>query len=229
MGKRRLVLRQTGLNLLVWCTVLSGLSCGGDSNEPSTTPTLRITVTTSGSFLDADGYEISMDRTGCSASPCVWLYQVEATGAVQIADLTPGYYNLQLVGLAPNCVVEGGDRRTLEVPAGVVTRVAFTVSCVTPAHFSTLVIGTVSVGAGSDPDGYTVRVDHGDWQAIGIGETLTVPSLAPGVHSVFLGGLASHCDVIFGDNPLNVTIDAYPMVTASFTVYCGHNPAPYPE
>jgi hypothetical protein len=118
-------------------------------------------------------------------------------------------------------VVEGGDSRTLEVPAGEVQRIGYSVSCVTPDHFSTLVIGTTSVGPGNDPDGYTVRIDDGQSQPLGIGEGLTVPGLPPGVHSVFLGGLASNCSV-YGDNPKSVTISAAYTVTAYFVVYCTH-------
>ena len=219
MGPRSLVLRQTGRNLLVCCALLTGLSCGGGSTDPFAPGAVRITVTTTGSFPDPDGYEFSVDGIGFDPP-----YRVVGTGAVQITDITPGYHTVQLAGLEINCVVDGGDSRTFEVPAGEVIRIPFAVTCVTPEHFSTLVIGTVSVGPGSDPDGYTVQIDDGDPQALGIGETETVPGLAPGVHSVLLAGLASHCDVIFGDNPQNVFIGAAFMVTASFTVYCNHNP-----
>jgi hypothetical protein len=147
---------------------------------------------------------------------------VVGTGVLEITGITPGYHTVQLAGIEINCVVEGGrDSRTLEIPAGEVQRISYSVSCVTPEHFSTLVIQITSAGASSDPDGYTVRVDDGEWQAIGIQGTLTVPGLAPGVHSVFLGGLASQCG-IYGDNPVNVTIGAAFMVTAAFTVACSH-------
>ena len=218
MGKLKAVSGRTALNLMVLSAVLSGLSCG-DSTEPSTAGTLQITVTTTGSFLDPDGYEFSIDAIG-SDPP----YTVVGSGTVQITNITPGYHTVQLVGVEINCVVEGGDSRTLEIPAGEVVQVAFTVSCVTPEHFSTLIIRTLTAGPGSDSDGYTVQVDNGDPQAIGATASLTVPGLTPGVHIVFLAGLASHCAVIFGDNPLNVTIDASFMVEASFTVSCGHNP-----
>jgi hypothetical protein len=150
------------------------------------------------------------------------LYTVPATGSVEF-DLTPGDYTLQLIGVAPHCVVEDGDQRTITITAGVLTPVAFTVSCVTQ-----LSVYTTTQGPGDDPDGYTVRIDDGDWQAIGIDAALTVPGLAAGVHSVLLGGLASNCQieswVYPPQNPQNVTIDAdHPTVAASFMVWCTHS------
>lgn len=214
MSWRRLILRQSGMNLLVCGAMLSGLSCGGDSSAPSsTTGTLRVTTTTPGSVPDADGYIFSIGDIG--------LYTVPANGTLDIADLPPGSHTVQLIGLAPHCVVDHGDRRILEVPAGVVTPVAFTVSCVTQ-----LFIYTTTLGPGADPDGYTVRVDDGDWQALapGVQATLTVPGLALGVHSVLLGGLASNCSIDWGGaNPQNVTIDAdHPTVSASWMLWCTH-------
>jgi hypothetical protein len=229
MGKRMLALRQTALGLLVWGAVLSGLSCGGDSNEPSTTGTLRIMVTTSGPFPDSDGYAV-MVHTGCTGyTQCEWSYEVEPTDTVEVADLTPGDYMVELIGpIAPNCAVGGQYQRTLEIHAGVQTTEAFSVSCVTPSTFSTLFIRTVTMGPGNDPDGYTVRVDDGDWQAIGGSATVTVPGLAPGVHSVLLGGLASNCILEAYDqnpppNPKYVTIDAYPEAWVDFMVWCTHS------
>jgi hypothetical protein len=221
MSWRRLVLQRAGLNPLLGGLVLFGLSCGRDSTGPSTDPsapgTLRIAVTTTGSFIDPDGYAFSVDGIG-SDPP----WTVVGSGVLEITGITPGYHTVQLAGVEINCVVENGDSRTLEIPAGEVQRIEYHVSCVTPEHFSILVIGTTSVGPGSDPDGYSVQIDDGEWQPLGIGEALTVPGLAPGVHSVLLAGLASHCDVVFGDNPVNVTIGAAYMAGAGFTVYCGH-------
>jgi hypothetical protein len=228
MSWRRLILRSAGLILLAWGGVLSGISCGGDTVGPPTTPIVRVKVTTSGSFLPEGSYQVSFVGTSS------WSYPVEKTGTIEIADLLPGEYTVYLQarhgilwrGLPPNCVVEGaGWGSTITITAGEVTTVAITVSCITPSTYSTLVIGTTTLGPGYDPDGYAVRIDDGDWQALH--ERLVVPGLAPGVHSVLLGGLASHCQVQSyavdpPENPQYVTIDAYPEVGAYFMVWCTH-------
>jgi hypothetical protein len=214
MEKRNLGIRRRGLSLLVWGAVVSGLSCG-DSNEPSTTGRLRITVATTGEFLDPDGYVFSLDGIGFDPP-----YTLQGTGIIEIPNIVPGYHTVQLIGLAINCVVADGDQRTLEIPAGELSRAAFAVSCVMPSTFSTLQIRTTTVGPGTDPDGYTVRVDEGDWQAIGLNGSLAVPGLSPGVHIVFLGGLAPNCEIPWSPNPQSVTIDASIFVNGDFTVYC---------
>jgi hypothetical protein len=220
------LLRGTGGNLLLGGALFCGLSCGSDPNEPepATSPTLRVSVTTSGPFPDADGYFISIDGMGFEPP-----WTLGPTDSRDIPNITPGYHTIQLIGLSPNCDVAGGDSRTLEIPGPVVIRLAYSVSCVRPSSFSTLIITTNSTGAGTDPDGYLVQIDGGAPQPIGVPgtqgtATLSVAGLAPGVHSVFLSGVASHCDVIFSENPVNVTIDAYPNAGATFIVSCGQNP-----
>ena len=95
-----------------------------------------------------------------------------------------------------------------------------------PPATGTLVVATTTAGPSTDSDGYTVQVDNGEGQAIGISTRLTLPPLAAGIHSVLLAGMASNCDVIWSDNPKTVTIVSGETVEAAFTIYCNH-PAPY--
>lgn len=227
---RNSFLRQTGLNLFVWGTVLSGLSCGGgDPVAPPTTPSVRVIITTSGSFLP-ESYQVRL-----VTSTDFW-YPVATTDTVEITDLTPGEYQVYLyairydepVNMPPNCTVEGaGWGSTVTIIEGESRTVEITVSCVTPSAFSTLHVSTTTMGPGSDPDGYTVQVDDGEPQAMVAGG-LTVPGLSPGVHAVFLGGLANNCHLESWatpdpPNPQYVTIDAYPDVGVSFMLWCGHS------
>lgn len=61
MGNRGLVLRQTGLSLLVSCALLSGLSCGGGT-EPSDPPGTQIVFQSSDSISDI--YVANADGSG---------------------------------------------------------------------------------------------------------------------------------------------------------------------
>lgn len=83
-------------------------------------------------------------------------------------------------------------------------------------------ITTVTSGPEPDPDGYTVRVDGGEAQAIATTATLTVSPLAVGAHAVALGDLVENC-LVEGDNPRQVEVVAGQKATVSFTVLC---PAP---
>src|SRR6476659_2437331 len=59
----------------------------------------------------------------------------------------------------------------------------------------TLKIATVTAGGLVDTDGDTLRVDGGSPQPIGVTDTLTLSDVAPGDHTLLLGGVADRCVV----------------------------------
>ena len=90
----------------------------------------------------------------------------------------------------------------------------------------TLTVTTSTVGVEQDQDGYTVQVDAGTPQPIGLAGSLESTGILPGDHSVQLSGLASNCSV--AENPKAVTVAAGQDATVSFevTVRSNHGPAP---
>src|SRR5437879_7953559 len=64
-----------------------------------------------------------------------------------------------------------------------------------------------TVGLDLDADGYTVTIDARSPQHVSINGAMQFDSLAPGSHSVALGGLASNC-AVNGANPLWVDVVA---------------------
>ncbi len=76
-----------------------------------------------------------------------------------------------------------------------------------------------TTGSGLDPDGYTVQLDDGDAQPIGVTATLTTPNVAPGSHSVRLDGIAPNCTVP-DPNPQTVAVVAGETAVAAFTITC---------
>jgi hypothetical protein len=62
----------------------------------------------------------------------------------------------------------------------------------------TLLITTVTAGAQSDSDGYTIAVDGAASRAIGPNATLRIADLAAGSHRVVLDGLAPNCALLDG-------------------------------
>jgi hypothetical protein len=91
---------------------------------PPTTGTLQVTTTTTGSPVDPDGYEVSVD-----GSP-VGTLDANAGGA--ITGVSPGSYFVGLNGVAANCQVQGPNPRSVSVTAGGITVAAFTITCQTP-------------------------------------------------------------------------------------------------
>src|SRR5947207_3565883 len=78
--------------------------------------------------------------------------------------------------------------------------------------------------AGSDlPSGYTVTVDDGISQPIGINAVVTFVGLATGRHVVTLGGVTSSC-TMRGANPDTVSVSSGETAHATFDISCAAPP-----
>ncbi len=80
-------------------------------------------------------------------------------------------------------------------------------------------ITAVTTGVQLDSDGYTIAIDAGVPQSIGVDGSLIVDRLSEGAHSVQLGGLATNCTVA-GDNPRSVSVAPGTTATADFAIVC---------
>jgi hypothetical protein len=210
---RRAALRQEALNLLVAAAVLAALSCGGgDVTPPPSTGTLEVTTSTSGAEQDPDGYSLRMDAGAVQA--------IGAAATLTTSDVTPGNHTVQLGEVAANCSVAGDNPRTVNVTAGQKTTVAFAVTCrATSPTTGGIRVTTVTTGASVDADGYTVSLDDGAAQTIGINATLAIADVPIGDHSVALGSVASNCTAE-GANPRAVAVTAGNEAAIGFTVTC---------
>lgn len=88
-----------------------------------------------------------------------------------------------------------------------------------PPTTGTLVITTSTGGVEPDADGFSVQIDAGPAQAIGVAATLTTSEVTPGNHIVQLAEIAANCTVS-GDNPRTVSVTAGETATVSFAVTC---------
>ncbi|HEX5574539.1 MAG TPA: hypothetical protein VFX42_01595, partial [Gemmatimonadales bacterium] len=82
-----------------------------------------------------------------------------------------------------------------------------------------LSVTTTTAGVEVDPDGYTVSVDGGQAQPIGVNATVVVEQLSDGDHTLGLDGLAGNC-VAAGENPRSVTVHSGATATVAFAVTC---------
>ena len=84
-------------------------------------------------------------------------------------------------------------------------------------------VSTSGANSDVDPDGYTVSIDGGPTQTIGLNTAVTIANLPPGNHLVRLDGLALNCSIA-GTNPLSVDVitggKASSPVSVSFSVSC---------
>ena len=100
--------------------------------------TLEITSATTGTELDGDGYTISIDG-GAETS-------LGANATIRREGLEAGNHTVRLAGLASNCVMDGDNPRTVEVPADETVSLTVTVTC--GATTGSLEVST-STGGGS--------------------------------------------------------------------------------
>ena len=82
-----------------------------------------------------------------------------------------------------------------------------------------LELTVTTTGHDYDPDGYTVTVDAGSPLAVLANDTLSVPDLDPGVHTVALTGLAGNCALVT-PSPLEVTLPGKAVAAATVEVAC---------
>jgi hypothetical protein len=182
--------------------------CNGDDLSSPTTGTLQITTTPGG---DPDGYTVQIDNAEPRA--------IAPGGTVEVAGLASGDHLVTLGDVATNCAVAGENPRTVRVDGGSTAVITFEVAC--SSLLGTLEISTTTAGESLDPDGYALSVDgterHGP---IGIlVETLIVPGLPPGEHTVDLREVAPNCTVAEGSSQ-TVTVAAGTTVKIQFSVSC---------
>jgi len=190
-------------------TVVAGETATADLAVVCADGTLTVTTATSGTSGDPDGYAFAIGSG--AARP------IGASATVSVARVAAGATTVALSGVAAGCAVGGENPRPVTVPVDGTVEVSFAVTC--SAGTGALEVTTASTGSPPDPSGYTLTVDRGAALAIGANATHTIDGLAPGAHSVALGGLAGNC-AVQGQNPRGVTVTADQTTPLTFTVQC---------
>ena len=94
---------------------------------------------------------------------------------------------------------------------------------------TSVLVTVLTAGTEADPDGYTLSIDDGPGQAVGVNATVTIDGLPTGNHLFRLDGLASNCSVS-GTNPRSVdviAVNAASPISVSFSVSCLSDPWGY--
>ena len=143
-----------------------------------TVGSLEISVTTSGPEQDSDGYQVSMD--GGSSQP------IGTNATITLANVSAVQHTVGLLGLAPNCAVQGENPIGAAVPAGNTVRVSFTVTCAATAGGLTVTVSGLPSGIAA---AVTVR-GPGDYSQA-VTETRTLAGLTPGSYTVSASSVVS--------------------------------------
>jgi hypothetical protein len=176
---------------------------------PPATGSVAITTTTTGASLDPDGFAFVID--GGTAQP------IGLNATIQVDGVAPGSHTVRLRGASANCTIAGDNPRPVTVTASSTTPVAFTIGCVTAT--GTLLVTTATTGPSPDLDGYSLSLDGGAASPIGTSASVSFSGLAPGAHTILLGGLTGNCKAQ-GQNPQAITITGGETDTVAFSVAC---------
>ena len=156
---------------------------------------VRVTTTTSGVDLDLDGYAIAIDGVLASV--------VGTNGSVEITRLAAGSHTVALNAVSANCPVAGGATKAVTIGLGEIGPVAFDVTCL--AVTGAIEVRAATAGIDFDTDGYTVQLDNGSANPLGINGVVRFQGLAAGGHTITFGGAAANCAPV-GDNPRTVSV-----------------------
>jgi YVTN family beta-propeller protein len=184
---------------------------GGCSSGPTEPSTLRLTVTTTGSNVDPDGYTYSLD--GNLAAP------FGPNESVVVSGLDAGAHDLVVDGVASNCTLVGGTTRTISLAQADTTDIVLSVTCGALPAPAALRLTTSTSGGDPDLDGYTYTLDGDTPAAIAPNTTITVNGLAAGTYQLVIGGVAGNC-TLAGGTTRSVTLTPGATLAVQLTVTC---------
>jgi hypothetical protein len=173
---------------------------------------IAVTTSTTGAGSDPDGFTLLLD--GGDRGP------IGATASVGLTGISAGTHTVGLTGLAANCQVTGDNPRPVIVTSGQTASAPIAVTCAaSDPTAGTVEITTVTSGSDQDPNGYSVQLDGGATQPIGISTTITLANVPAGQHAVQLLDKATNCTVA-EPNPTQTTVPAGGTARVTFTVTC---------
>jgi Tol biopolymer transport system component len=174
------------------------------------TGTIPVSVTTSGTAPDPDGYLVQLDG-GDSEQP------IAGTGTVSFGSVAAGTHLVTLTEVTANCSVIDEASRTVVVTAGGSSDVSFVVSC--DAKTGSIEVATATSGPAPDFDGYTIALDKEAAIAIEQDGRQVFGGVSPGPHQVALAGLPAKCRTD-DENPREVIVTAGGTATIAFAISC---------
>lgn len=187
-------------------------SCGDGALGPQLgSGTVVVIASTGGEGRDTDGFQLTIDGSDALL--------LEANSRVFLTGLSEGTHQLQLLGIAANCSVEGTNPRSVDVGAGERSEITFTITCV-PELSGGFSISVATTGTGLDQDGYGLSVAGTELRRININAVEVFTGLAPGVHLITLKDLAEGCSLM-GGNPQPFTVVKDKVVRVQLHVACG--------
>ncbi len=142
-------LRRQLRRTVITTITIAGIAGCSSSDSPEQTGAIKVSVTTTGTISDPDGYSVTI--AGGTAQP------LTPNGSITVADLDAGSYAVELTGVASPCVVGNANPSTVQVVAGEEAQAVFTVTCAIAMAQVQAVTNTS--GSDQDADGYLLSLE----------------------------------------------------------------------
>ena len=180
---------------------------------------LVVTIATSGSPADSDGYSLTLRGRRDTA-----VVALPSNGAVTVPALRPGVWSVALTGVASNCQASTSSR--VQIDSGATTSLGIDVQCAAPPPSGgvgriTVTVSTTAVVVPA-PSSYLVSLDGNPGINIASSGSVTFNDVPVGIHRVQLR-VASYCFGGFlGAPPLDqaVVVPAGGSAVVGFHVVC---------
>lgn len=184
------------------------VACNGDDSTGNGAGSLHVRVTPASSPLDGDGFDVRIDNGNSRPVPDV--------GELALEGMLPGPHKVELTDVELPCEVTSENPQTVDVVAGDVVTVSFTVVC---EHTGFIQVRTQTTGEDLDPNGYFLAVDGADAPVIEANGVATL-AVDDGDHEVTLSDVADNCSVGGEGAAQMVTVTAGETAQLTFSVVC---------
>jgi hypothetical protein len=177
---------------------------------------LAVTVSTTGTLLDSDGYTLTLSGVGNA------IIALPPNGTVTMRGLRPGVWQAAVTGVASNCRPTATP--PVRIDSAATSSLRIDVQCSTPSGVGQIrvVVSTTAILTPT-PTSYLLFVDGGPGTPITSSGSVTLAGIPIGVHQVRLGGLPSYCGTLPPAPPLTQTVPLlWPgaVVSIRFSVLC---------
>jgi Tol biopolymer transport system component len=182
-------------------TVTFNIACVSETGD------VEVTVATTGSNLDPDGYTVTIGTQSEA---------VDANDTVTFTDLPAGGATVLLGGVASNCTADAASKNVTVVD-GQTAQVDFAIVC--SATVGAIEVTAATTGNDIDADGYTVTVSA-DARPIAVDGTVLYENMAPATYDVVLSDLAANCTA--DQLTKSAVVIAGDTASVSFAVACDY-------
>jgi len=182
-------------------------------------PSVRVTIATTGTDVDPDGYQLYISSLSTSCGRPSWnCGQVPANGSFTAFLPADEQALVFLSGVAENCALIGANDQVVKIVRGATAEVAFAVTCGSGAP--SVRVTTATTGGNLDPDGYRVNVLRFGFQdGAPVNGSVSFYYMPPGAYAVALENIEPNC-AVSGANTRAVTVaDGVPAEVA-FDLTC---------